>query len=103
MVHRLADMNDHKNMEKLYEIYDFDLMKKVLDEIIDEESAFKVKDLKVNGSEIREIAKQYEKNPTVIVGKTLNHLLDMVIEEKIFNANSLLVEEAEKFIKEQYS
>lgn len=103
MVHRLADMNDHKNMEKLYEIYDFDLMKKVLDEIIAEESAFKVKDLKVNGSEIREIAKKYEKNPTVIVGKTLNHLLDMVIDEKLFNTNSLLVEEAKNYIKEQYS
>ena len=103
LIHKEADMKDHKNMDKYMEAQDFPTMHKLVNRIIEENAAFSIKDLKINGTEIREIAKKYEKNPTVIVGKTIRHLFDMVIDEKLSNVNYLLVEEAEKFIKEQYS
>ena len=36
-----------------------------------------------------------------MIGDTLNHLLDLVIEDKIENTQDSLLYEAEKFIKEK--
>jgi len=103
IIHRPADMDDHVNLEKIYALYDFDLMKKILNEILEEQAAFKITDLKVNGKEIVDIAKQYEDKPKEIIGKTLNHLLDLVISEKLCNIHDYLIEEAREFIKSQYT
>jgi len=103
IIHKQADMLDHKNIEKYIEQQDFDTFKKVLQEVIEDEEAFKITDLKVNGNDIREIAEKFEKKPTTIIGKTLNYLLDEVMTENIGNYKHELLEKAEQFIEKQYN
>ncbi len=74
--------------KELDEIYTkLDLFEKMLDEILEEQSCFSLKDLAVNGKDLINIGFAENKN----IGKTLNVLLGMVIDEKTDNTKESLI------------
>jgi tRNA nucleotidyltransferase (CCA-adding enzyme) len=77
---RIADIKaqNPKYTDRLKEIYSVKLLS---EEIIKEESCFKIKDLKINGYDLSKIG--IEKGP--IMGKVLKSLLDDVLSENIDN------------------
>jgi tRNA nucleotidyltransferase (CCA-adding enzyme) len=58
-----------------------------LDEIIEERNCFKIKDLKLNGSDLKAIGFKPDKS----IGETLNWLLEIVIEEPELNEKEKLM------------
>ncbi len=74
--------------EELAEIYnEMDLFEKMLDEILEEQSCFSLKELAINGRDLISIGFGENKN----IGKTLNILLEMVIDEKTDNTKESLI------------
>lgn len=82
-----SEINKEKNLKKVESILS------VLDEVIEEESCFSIKDLAINGNDL--IAAGIKQGPKT--GEILNYLLEMVIDEKIKNEKSILLAEALKF------
>ena len=76
-----------ENMDKLFEY------EKLIDEVVAEGLCFSLKSLAVNGTDIinEGIAEGVQ------IGKVLGHLLECVIEERIENEKSVLIEEARRF------
>lgn len=88
-----ADMmaqSDYKHKEKLETL---DNACKVFEEILVENSCFTLKQLKVNGNDLKNIGITEGKQ----IGKTLKYLLSLVIDEKVKNEKSALLNKAEKF------
>ena len=76
-----------ENMDKLFKY------EKLIDEVVAEGLCFSLKSLTVNGTDIinEGIAEGAQ------IGKVLGHLLECVIEEKMENDKSVLIEEARRF------
>ena len=81
-----ADMDDHIYSDNKY-ITTTDNFKSIMQELIDEDACFSMKDLAINGNDIMQLLdiKSGKK-----VGEILNTLLDEVIEEKLENKYELL-------------
>ena len=60
-----------------------------IDKIIEEENAITVKDLKINGNDLM---KEFNLKPGPIVGKILNYLLDLILDEPSLNDKEKLME-----------
>ena len=78
-----------ENMDKLFEY------ERLIDEVVAEGVCFSLKSLAVNGSDI--INEGVAEG--VIIGRVLEHLLECVIEERIENEKSVLIEEARRFVR----
>ena len=63
---------------------------------LEKKSPFGLKDLAVNGNDIME---SFNLPPSPLVGKILNHLLEMVLDEPEANQKENLLKEAEYFLK----
>ncbi|MBU1077761.1 MAG: HD domain-containing protein [Spirochaetes bacterium] len=72
-----------------------ELLKKRIQKILDEENAFSVKHLKINGNEIMKI-KKIKASP--VVGKILNYLLEKVIEDPGLNEKDTLKRLVEDYV-----
>ena len=79
-------MDDHIYSDNKY-ITTTDNFKSIMQELIDEDACFSMKDLAINGNDIMQLLdiKSGKK-----VGEILNTLLDEVIEEKLENKYELL-------------
>lgn len=66
----------------------------LLEEMIHEEGVLKIKDLAINGNDIKQLG--CEEGP--LIGKVLNHLLNELIEGRISNDRESLVKECTKFL-----
>lgn len=92
-----------KNINTLINLYEtleeksLDNFKNEVDYIISNNEALYIKDLNINGSILKD---KFEIKSGKIIGDTLNHLLQLVINETIDNNTSLLIKEAEKYILE---
>lgn len=73
----------HEGLEKI---------KKMLDEIIEEQDCFTLKDLKINGNDLKSIGFKPDRR----IGETLNLILDAVIENPELNEREKLLEYALK-------
>ncbi len=84
--------SDYMHEEKLQKI---ETASKVFEEIIEEQSCFTLKQLAVNGNDLKAIGITNGK----IIGKTLKYLLSLVIDEKTENEKSALINIAEVYAK----
>ncbi len=82
--------SDYMHEEKLQKI---DIASKIFDEIIEEQSCFTLKQLAVNGNDLKAIGITDGKT----IGKTLKYLLSLVIDEKTENEKSVLLFKAENY------
>jgi len=83
---RTADLWGHKyNPENFNKVHRF---KEVLEEVLQEESCFKLKDLAINGKDLLEVGIPEGK----LIGDILNELLIMVIDGEIPNEKEKLLE-----------
>ena len=67
-----------------------------IDKIIEEENAITVKDLKINGNDLMQ---EFNLKPGPIVGKILNYLLDLILDEPSLNDKEKLMEKTRIFLK----
>ena len=67
-----------------------------IDKIIEEENAITVKDLKINGNDLM---KEFNLKPGPIVGKILNYLLDLILDEPSLNDKEKLMEKTRIFLE----
>ena len=84
--------SDYMHEEKLQKI---DTACKVFEEIIEEQSCFTLKQLAVNGNDLKVIGITEGKT----IGKALKYLLSLVIDEKIKNDKSVLLQKAKDYLK----
>ena len=67
-----------------------------IEKIIEEENAITVKDLKINGNDLM---KEFNLKPGPIVGKILNYLLDLILDEPSLNDKEKLMEKTKLFLE----
>ena len=67
-----------------------------IEKIIEEQNAITVKDLKINGTDLIETF-HFRQGP--IIGKILNYLLDLILDDPDLNEKDLLLERAKIFIE----
>ena len=67
-----------------------------IDKIIEEENAITVKDLKINGNDLM---KEFNLKPGPIVGKILNYLLDLILDDPSLNDKEKLMEKTKLFLE----
>jgi tRNA nucleotidyltransferase (CCA-adding enzyme) len=72
-------------------------LKKRIDAVIEQENAFSVRDLVINGNDIM---KEFDLRPGPIIGKILDELLEMVLDNPELNEREKLIEKAREMIKE---
>ena len=78
--------------DRLLKMVEFELL---VEEIIADQECFKIKDLEIDG---RDICSFGVSGP--IVGQTLNHLLEAVIDERVENEHVALMKEATRYLRE---
>ena len=67
-----------------------------IDKIIKEENAITVKDLKINGNDLMN---EFNLKPGPIIGKILNYLLDLILDEPNLNDKEKLIEKTRFFLE----
>lgn len=67
-----------------------------IDKIIEEENAITVKDLKINGDDL---IKEFNLKPSPLIGKILNYLLDLILDEPNLNNKECLMEKTRLFLE----
>lgn len=90
-----ADILAHSSRAHDNRLSNLQEFSKIVEDIVAENECFKIKDLAVNGHDICALGVS---GP--IIGQTLNHLLNLVIEELLDNDYDSLMMEAKKFLKE---
>ncbi|MCX7678019.1 MAG: CCA tRNA nucleotidyltransferase [Spirochaetes bacterium] len=70
-------------------------LRKRIQKVIDEENAITVKDLDINGYVVME---EFNLTPGPMVGKILNHLLELVLDDPTLNKREILLEKAREFV-----
>lgn len=96
---KLADIKAHGDVggDTPARIDRCNLLNSMIDTVVAEEQCFKIRDLNINGNDIMKLGV----NEGIIVGDTLKHLLDRVINGDIENTKSALTKEAESYIKDK--
>lgn len=67
-----------------------------IDKIIEEENAITVKDLKIDGNDL---INEFNLSPGPIIGKILNYLLDLILDEPDLNNREFLIEKTKNFLE----
>lgn len=96
---RMADIEAHAKGTQESRIERCSALHSILDEVIEQEQCFSMKDLFINGNDVMSFGISQGKT----VGDVLNHILDMVISEDLPNERDVLLEEAQRYIREVYS
>lgn len=91
---RMADIQAHAEGTQQSRIERCALLREVLEQVLTEQQCFTLKDLAVGGHDIKSVGVPEGK----FVGEVLTHLLNMVIDGKIQNAQLELMAEARQFI-----
>ncbi len=110
-IRKLLSLMGEENLRELFKVKEADMLaqnrefyqdgharlekiKTMLEEIIEEQNCFTLKDLKVNGDDLRSIGFKPDKS----IGEALNRLLDAVIENPELNEREKLLEHALKLL-----
>ena len=67
-----------------------------IDKIIEEENAITVKDLKIDGNDL---INEFNLKPSPLIGKILNYLLDLILDEPELNNREFLLEKTRTFLE----
>ena len=67
-----------------------------IDKIIEEENAITVRDLNINGNDL---INEFNLKPGPLIGKILNYLLDLILDEPKLNNKDFLLETTRNFLK----
>lgn len=67
-----------------------------IDKIIEEENAITVKDLKIDGNDL---INEFNLRPSPLIGKILNYLLDLILDEPDLNNRNFLIEKTRNFLE----
>lgn len=70
-------------------------LKKRIEKVIEDENAITVKDLDINGYVVME---EFGIQPGPLVGRILNHLLELVLDEPELNKREILLQRAREFV-----
>jgi poly(A) polymerase/tRNA nucleotidyltransferase (CCA-adding enzyme) len=73
-------------------------LKKRIDNVIEQENAFSVRDLEINGNIIME---EFNLKPGPIIGKILNELLEMVLDNPELNERDKLIAKTREMLRQQ--
>jgi len=93
-----ADADDHVYPDNNWKyMVDIPKIKEIIQEILDENACFKLKDLKINGNDIMKLLNI---KPCEHIGIILNTLLNEVIDEDIINDPNVLKTRASEIYKE---
>lgn len=92
---RIADINAQSDRNKIPRIDRCYLILEIARDIVLTNQCFQIKDLDINGNDVIDLG--VPKGP--MVGKVLNHLLDLVIDDKIKNERDVLLEVANGYLK----
>lgn len=93
---RMADIKAHTEGTQESRIERCIALGKILDEVIAQEQCFSMKDLAINGNDVMSLG-----IPSgVVVGAILRHILDMVINGDLQNEHAILMNEAQRYRKE---
>lgn len=84
---KFADIHSHAKNTQNYRINQYNNVKSILDEVIKSEQCFKLKDLNINGNDIKSLGVKEGK----AVGDILDYLLNCVISNEIDNNHDVLV------------
>lgn len=87
---RIADASS--NPHTAFDPEEINILQKRISEVRQQDMALKISDLVINGNDLEAIG--IEKGPQM--GKILNDLLDMVVEDPLLNTKEKLLEEAKK-------
>lgn len=90
---RIADVEGHGEVDKKERIHKVYLMGEILNEILEENECFSLKDLAINGNDLISLGIPIGKQ----IGETLNILLNMVINDEIKNNKEELI----KYVNER--
>lgn len=93
---KIADIMAHSEINQDSRITAIRDVAALSNQIVTEQQCFQIKDLAVNGHDIIQLG--VETGP--MVGKVLNHLLDMVLDETIENDYDALLTEAKRYLEE---
>ena len=74
-----------------------ELMKKV-DQVIEEDNAFSIRDLHINGTIIMDV---FKLKPGPIIGNILHELLDLVLDEPELNEQGILLDKVSEILQQQ--
>lgn len=88
----ISAQSEYKKEEKIKDLQEF---KEMLDVVISEENCFSLKDMNINGKDIKNLGVKEGKE----IGVILSELFDMVIENKVENNHAQLMLMAENIIK----
>ncbi|BBM89560.1 hypothetical protein COTS27_01264 [Spirochaetota bacterium] len=75
---------------------DLEHFERRIDDLIASQTAFKISDLKIGGTELMEV---FSLSPSPLIGEVLQHLLEKVLEDPALNTDKKLLAEAEIFLK----
>lgn len=92
---RMADINAHAEGTQQSRIDQCLALHRILDEIIEQEQCFSIKKLAVNGSDIMALGAPEGR----LVGDTLRHILDMVINGELPNEAEALTQAAREYLE----
>lgn len=94
----LNSMSDIVGLTNFEQFVKFDNMtvpfSKILEEVLQEEGTLKIKNLSINGTDIIHLGC----NEGPMIGKTLAHLLDLVVDGSISNDRESLIKESKDFL-----
>ena len=92
---RMADIKAHAKGTQESRIERCNALRVILDEVIEQEQCFSMKELAINGNDVMSLGVPQGKN----VGVILRYILDMVINEELPNEKDILMEEVQRCIK----
>lgn len=90
-----ADIKGHKTNYDKNRVAHIDTIEKLLNEVLEENQCFTLKDLAVNGYDLMQIGFKEGQD----IGIVLNYLLDGVINERLENDKEILMKECEQWLK----
>lgn len=93
---RMADIKAHAKGTQESRIERCNALRVILDEVIEQDQCFSMKDLVINGNDIISLGVPQSR----AIGVTLRHILDMVINEELPNERTALLMEAQRYVQE---
>ena len=85
-----------ENKDSIQSLRNLKIVRENIDKVLQEKECFSIKDLALNGNDLKEIGIQ----PGIFMGKILNHLLEKVMENPKDNNKETLNKFVDEFIKE---
>lgn len=98
VVERCDKLAQTENIHSVKTLHNLEILEKNIDIVLSEKQCFSIRDLAINGNDLKNMGIQ----EGVLIGKTLNHLLDKVMENPENNKKEILEDFAKKYTENIY-